>query len=92
MKPKSTPSFIAVPLLCKDRSKIEHLLTQNGIRYGKKYDYSNVKLFPFLNRVGGEKSIRTSKKIITFSTDPFDAHQGNYDKLDEVLANTHYIF
>lgn len=87
VKPKSTPSFIAVPLLCKDRGEVEHLLTKNRIRYEKKYDYSNIQLFPFLNRVGGEKSVLISKEIITFSTDPFDALQGNYEMLEEVLAN-----
>ena len=87
--PKSAPSFIAVPLLCKDRGKVEHLLVRNGIRYGKKYDYSNIQLFPFLDRIGGEKSILISKEIITFSTDPFDVLLGSYDRLEEVLANIH---
>ena len=83
----SSPSFIAVPLLCEKRSEIEKTLTKNRIRYEKKYNYSNVRLFPFLKRIGGKNSTIIPKKIITFSTDPYDAFIGNYDGLERVLAN-----
>lgn len=83
----SSPSFIAVPLLCEKRNEIEKALTKNGIRYEKKYNYSNVRLFPFLKRIGGKNSTMIPKKIITFSTDPYDAFIGNYNGLERVLAN-----
>jgi dTDP-4-amino-4,6-dideoxygalactose transaminase len=87
IKPNSHPSFIDVPLLCKNRKKVESTLRKNAIFYERTYDYSNIQLFPFLDRIGGKKSILTSKNVITFRTDPFYALYGNYDKLETALAN-----
>jgi dTDP-4-amino-4,6-dideoxygalactose transaminase len=87
IEPNSSPSFISVPLLSKNRSGFEQALKKKGVYYEKKYNYSNVRLFPFLNRVGGENSIRISREIITFSTDPFHASTGNYDQLEAMLAD-----
>ena len=87
IEPHSSPSFISVPLLCKNRNRFEQALKKKGVYYEKKYDYSNIRLFSFLKRIGGENSIRISREIITFSTDPFHALTGNYDQLETVLAD-----
>ncbi len=87
----SAPSFIAVPLLSKKRNRLEQMLRKNKVYYERKYSYSNITLFPFAKRVEGKNSIRLSKQIITFPTDPFYAKLGNYDKLEALLSKKNFL-